>query len=207
MASNEAGTLTKYIFDMCPSQTQWFITWKAAAQRLHLAGSTYWTVVLFKANSHLKGRKEAHFCFKVVLSPGLSTHSNVWQLQPSEALNGPAVSSAVSDGQARQPHYASILLLMPQTGTNLFAYLCMDIMPFSWVNVELNSFGMLMNATSKQNWTILLFFSLCIKSTFDNKFSLYCNDSMGWFQVCFLFTCSFSCLTRGQCSVEGLSHV
>lgn len=145
-----------------------------------------------------------HFCSKVVLSPGLSTHSNIWQLQPSEA---PAASSAVSNGQARQPHYTSILLLVPESGTNLFPYLCMDIMPFSWVNMKPNFFDLFMNTTSKQksakqqNFVVLFYvykvytFAWC-----------YC-ERKGLFQVCFCSYVHFLASPRGQCSVEGLSHV
>lgn len=94
----------------------------------------------------LKGEERRIFLlFKVVLSLGLSTHWKAWQLQPAEAPSGLAVSSAVNDRQAGQPCYSAILLLITQSGMNLFAYLFMDIMPFLSVKLKLNNFDTFMS--------------------------------------------------------------
>lgn len=78
----------------------------------------------------------------------------VWQLQPAEAPSGLAVSSAVNDRQAGQPCYSAILLLITQSGMNLFAYLFMDIMPFLCVKVKLNNFDRFIGTAMKKIYDI-----------------------------------------------------
>lgn len=87
-----------------------------------------------------------------------------WQLQPAEAPSGLAVSSAVNDRQAGQPCYSAILLLITQSGMNLFAYLFMDIMPFLCVKLKLNNFDTSTGTAMKKIYNIhVRYFSVWIK--------------------------------------------
>lgn len=71
------------------------------------------------------------------------------------------MSSAVNDRQAGQPCYSAILLLITQSGMNLFACLFMDIMPFLCVKLKLNNFDTFMSiAMGKIYNAYAIFFSM-----------------------------------------------